>query len=98
MPATGTLQSITLDAADLNGRGRGHGPLLYKNRARIYGVRRRAFRLWCYANHAHYAAPRTAIGRVRHEPKFGQDQKSLRPARPALRIILISHFGQLGVT
>ena len=36
MPATGTLQSITLDAADLNGRGRGHGPLLQESRPHIW--------------------------------------------------------------
>lgn len=50
-----------------------------------------------YADRAGQAAPRTGIGRVRHQPNLGQDQKSLRPARPALRVILISHFGQLGV-
>ena len=36
MPATGTLQSITPDAPDLNGRGRGHGPLLQESRPHIW--------------------------------------------------------------
>ena len=41
MPATGTLQSITLDAPDLNGRGRGHGSLLQESRPHIWRTAQR---------------------------------------------------------
>lgn len=43
MPATGTLQSITPDAPDLNGRGRGrgHGPLLQESRPHIWHTAQR---------------------------------------------------------
>jgi len=51
----------------------------------------------CYTGSPCYGVPRAGMGRVRHEANRGQNQKSLRPARPVLRIILISHFGPLGV-